>query len=127
VRRTDQERGPGKPYYDPSAFADPLWSFDPRNPTYRPGTTGRNFLYGPGFWRVDPMITKTFVVKEGVNAEFRFEAQNGTNAPRWNQPNTSLSQIQRNSSGQITDFRNFMAITGAGSLRTARLGLRLTF
>jgi hypothetical protein len=62
-----------------------------------------------------------------VNAEFRFEGQNGANTPRWNQPNTSLSQIQRNSNGQITDFRNFMAITGAGSLRTARLGLRLTF
>jgi hypothetical protein len=127
VRKIDQERGPGKPYYDPSAFFDPLWSFDARNPVYRPGTTGRNFLYGPGFWRVDPMVSKTFQVKEGFNAELRFEAFNGTNTPRWNNPNTGFAQIQRDASGNVTDYRNFMAITGAGGLRTARMGLRLTF
>ena len=127
VRKIDHERGPGKPYFDPSAFSDPLWSFDARNPVYRPGTTGRNFLYGPGFWRVDPMVSKTFVVKEGFNAEFRFEAFNGTNTPRWNSPNTGFAQIQRDASGKVTDYRNFMAITGAGGLRTARMGLRLTF
>ncbi|MGH9662134.1 MAG: TonB-dependent receptor domain-containing protein, partial [Bryobacteraceae bacterium] len=127
VRKIDQERGPAKPYFDPAAFTDPLWSFDARNPVYRPGTTGRNFLYGPGFWRIDPMISKTFSVTERVQTEFRIEAQNGTNTPRWNQPGTGFGQIQRDSAGRVTDYRNFMAITGAGSLRTMRLGLRLSF
>jgi hypothetical protein len=127
VRIIDQERGPGKPYYDPSSFFDPLWAFNPANPVYTPGTTGRNWLYGPGFWRIDPMISKTFKITERVESEFRFEAQNGTNTPRWNNPNTSLSQIQRDSSGRVTDYRNFMAITDAGSTRSARLGLRFTF
>jgi hypothetical protein len=127
VVKIDEERGPGKPYFDPTAFADPLWSFNPSNPVYRSGTTGRNFLYGPGFWRIDPMISKTFRVKERFETEFRFEAQNGTNTPRWNNPGTGLGQIQRNASGQVTNYQNFMAITGAGSLRTARMGLRLTF
>jgi len=27
----------------------------------------------------------------------------------------------------VTDYRNFMSITGAGGLRSARLGLRITF
>jgi hypothetical protein len=127
IVKIDQERGPGKRYYDPSVFIDPLWSFSSANPVYRPGTTGRNWLYGPGFWRIDPMLSKTFVVKEGVQAEFRFEAQNGTNTPRWNNPNTNLSQIQRDAQGRVTNYQNFMSITGAGGLRTARLGLRLTF
>jgi hypothetical protein len=125
--KVDRERGPGKPFYEPSAFYDPLWSFDTRNPVYRPGTTGRNAFYGPGFWRVDPMISKVFKYKERFETEFRFEAQNGTNTPRWDQPSTGLGQIQRDASGRITDYRNFMSITGAGGLRTARLGLRLTF
>jgi hypothetical protein len=127
IVRVDKERGPAKPYYEPSAFIDPLWSFNSSNPVYQSGTTGRNWLYGPGFWRIDPMLSKTIKITERVETEFRFEAQNGTNTPRWNNPNTSLSQIQRDSSGKVTDYRNFMAITGAGSLRTARLGMRLTF
>jgi hypothetical protein len=127
VVKIDNEWGPGKRYYEPSAFFDPLWAFDSRNPVYRPGTTGRNWIYGPGYWKVDPMISKTFKIRERFETEFRFEAQNGTNTPRRNNPNTSLSQIQRDASGRVTDYRNFMSITGAGSLRTARLGLRLTF
>jgi hypothetical protein len=127
VVKIDRERGPAKPYYDPASFVEPLWSFDARNPVYRPGSTGRNFLYGPGFWRLDPMLSKTFRVKERFETEFRFEAQNGTNTPRWNNPNTGLGQIQRDASGRVSDYRNFMAITGATGTRTARLGLRLTF
>ncbi len=127
VVKVDKERGPGKPYFDPSAFFDPIWSFDARNPVYRSGTTGRNFLYGPGFWRIDPMLSKTFRVTERIQTEFRFEAQNGTNTPRWNQPGTGTGQIQRDPSGRVTDYRNFMSITGAGGVRSARLGMRVTF
>ena len=127
VVKIDKQRGPGKRYYDPSAFFDPLWAFDPRNPVYRSGATGRNFLYGPGFWRIDPMISKMFKLTERVETEFRFEAQNGTNTPRWNNPSTGLGQIQRDASGRVTDYRNFMSITGAGGVRSARLGLRMTF
>ncbi|MEB2364229.1 MAG: TonB-dependent receptor [Bryobacteraceae bacterium] len=127
VRRIDNERGPGKPFLDPAAFADPLWSFNASNPVYRFGTLGRNAIRGPGFWRLDPMISKIFSITERFKAEFRAEANNGTNTPRWNNPNTSLGQIQRNAAGQVTDYRNFMAITGAGELRVIRLGLRLSF
>ncbi len=127
IRKIDQERGPGKPYYDPASFFDPLWSFDARNPVYRPGTTGRNFLYGPGFWRVDPVLSKIFAVTERLRAEFRAEAYNGTNTPRWGGPSTGTGQIQRDAQGNVTDYRNFMSITGAGSLRSIRLGLRLEF
>lgn len=127
VRRIDEQRGPGKPFLDPKAFADPLWSFNASNPVYRFGTLGRNAIRGPGFWRLDPMISKIFNITERFKAEFRAEANNGTNTPRWNNPDTSLSQIQRNTAGQVTDYRNFMAITGASELRTMRLGLRLSF
>jgi hypothetical protein len=127
VRKIDNGRGPGQPYYDPNSFYEPLWGFSSQNPVYRPGTTGRNFLYGPGFWRVDPMISKVFKVRERFETELRFEAVNGTNTPRWNNPSTGMGNIQRDASGRVTNYLNFMSITGAGSLRTARLGLRLTF
>jgi hypothetical protein len=127
IVKVDNERGPGKPYYDPSAFFDPLWALNTANPVYRPGTSGRNWLYGPGWWRIDPMISKIFRITERVESEFRFEAINGTNTPRWNNPDMGLGQIQRDATGKVTDYRNFGSITGAGNLRTARLGMRLTF
>lgn len=127
VRKIDTERGPGKPYYDPNSFRDPLFFFDPANPVYRQGSMGRNALYGPGFWRLDPMISKEFVVTERVRTEFRAEAVNITNTPSWGNPNGGSANLRLNPDGSIRDLNNFMAITGAGGLRTVRFGLRMQF
>ncbi|MBI3679365.1 MAG: TonB-dependent receptor [Acidobacteria bacterium] len=127
VRRIDQERGPGKPYYDPNSFRDPLFYFNAANPVYREGTMGRNVLYGPGFWRLDPMVSKQFVVTERVRAEFRAEAFNLTNTPRWSNPNSGSANMQLNPDGSIRALNNFMTITGAGGLRTVRFGMRVQF
>lgn len=127
VRKLDQERGPGKPYYDPTSFRDPLFSFDRNNPVYRPGTMGRNPLYGPGFWRLDASIFKEFKVTERLRTEFRAEAFNVTNTPRWGNPNNNAALPRLNPDGSIQQLNNFMAITNAGGLRTGRVGLRLSF
>jgi outer membrane receptor protein involved in Fe transport len=127
VRKIDTERGPGKPYYDPTSFRDPLFSFNPANPVYRFGTMGRNVLYGPGFWRLDPMLSKEVSVKERVRVEFRAEAQNITNTPRWGNPNAGSASPILNSDGSIRQLNNFMTITGAGGLRSFRFGLRTEF
>jgi hypothetical protein len=127
VRKIDTERGPGKPYYDPTSFRDPLFSFNPANPVYRFGTMGRNVLHGPGFWRLDPMLSKEVSVKERVRVEFRAEAQNITNTPRWGNPNAGSASPILNSDGSIRQLNNFMTITGAGGLRSFRFGLRTEF
>jgi len=127
LRKIDTERGPNKPFYDPDSFRDPLVFFNTANPVYRPGTTGRNAFYGPGFWRLDPLISKEFTIKEGIRTEFRAEAFNITNTPRWGNPNAGSASLALNPNGSIRALNNFMAITGAGGLRTIRFGWRTVF
>jgi hypothetical protein len=124
--KQDTERGPGKTYFDPNSFRDPLF-FNGGNAPYIQGTVGRNSLHGPGFWKLDPMLSKEFHITEGIKMEFRAEAENITNTPRWNNPNAGSGSLQLNSDGSIRALNNFMAITGAGGLRTARFGLRMQF
>jgi len=124
-------KGPNQPYYDPMSFRDPLFEFNPANPVYRPGTMGRNPLYGPGFWRVAPAIYKEFRVTERVNAEFRAEASNLTNTPRWGNPGGGSASMRLNPDGTLRDLGNFMSITSVatdpGNARQFRFGLRLQF
>jgi hypothetical protein len=127
VRKIDTERGPNKPYYDPTSFQDPLRTFNAANPVYRPGTMGLNALYGPGFWRLDPLLSKTFTITERIRTEFRAEAVNITNTPRWGNPGAGSASPLYDAQGNITDLRNFMSITSAGGLRTIRFGLRTEF
>jgi hypothetical protein len=126
ARKIDTERGPGKPYFDPESFRDPLF-FNGGNAPYMQGTMGRSALYGPGFWRLDPQISKVFTITERVKTEFRAEAQNVTNTPRWNNPNSGSASLQLNPDGSIRNLNNFMTITGASSNRVFRFGLRTTF
>ncbi|MBI4874355.1 MAG: TonB-dependent receptor [Acidobacteria bacterium] len=127
VRKIDQGRGPNMPYYDPMSFRDPLFQFNPANPVYRPGTMGRNVLYGPGYWRLNPAIYKEFQVTERVKAEFRAESTNFTNTPRWSNPSGGAGSMQLNPDGSLRNLNNFMSITGASAERQFRLGLRLAF
>jgi hypothetical protein len=126
LRKIDTERGPGKPYYDPESFRDPLF-FNKGNAPYLQGTVGRSALYGPGFWRLDPMISKVFTVNERVKTEFRAEANNFTNTPRWGNPNSGSGNLILNADGSIQNLNNFMTITGAQAGRVFRFGLRASF
>jgi len=120
-------KGPNQPYYDPMSFRDPLFVFNPANPVYRPGTMGRNPLYGPGFWRLDPGVYKEFQVTERVRAEFRAEASNLTNTPRWGNPAGGSASMRLNPDGSLNALNNFMCITSATAQRQFRFGLRLQF
>ncbi len=117
---------PGKPYYDPTAFRDPYWNF---NGVYRPGSTGRNLLYGPGYWRINPAMYKDFKLTERFTMEFRAEAQNFTNTPAWGNPNSSVSDMQLNPDGTIKKLNNFLTSTWVQdrSIRQFRFGMRLSF
>jgi len=127
VKKIDQGRGPGFLYYDPMSFRDPLFTFNAANPVYRPGTMGRSALYGPGFWRVDAAVYKEFRVTERIKTEFRTEANNLTNTPRWSNPNSGSGSMVLNPDGSLKTLNNFMCITGASAERQIRFGLRLQF
>jgi len=124
--------GPQNPYYDPMSFRDPLWSFNAANPNYVPGNMGRNVLYGPGYWRLNPALYKNFKVTERINAEFRAEATNVTNSPIWNNPNAGSGSLRLTAQGSLdtsvtNPTGNFMSITGASTGREFRFGLRVAF
>jgi hypothetical protein len=127
VKKIDQGRGPNQPYYDPMSFRDPLFTFNPANPVYRPGTMGRNALYGPGFWQMSGAVYKQFQVTERVKAEFRAQAPNVTNTPRWGNPNSVSGSMQLNPDGSLRALNNFMCITSAAAERQFRFGLRVQF
>jgi hypothetical protein len=73
------------------------------------------------------MISKVFTVTERVKTEFRAEAQNFTNTPRWNNPNSGSGSMILNPDGSIQNLNNFMTITGAQAGRVFRFGLRASF
>ncbi len=100
---------PHQPYYDPSAFA-PVTQV-------RFGTTGRNFLRGPGYANLDFSLFRAFPITERFKWEIRVEAFNLTNTPHFNNPNNNVSVPG-----------NFMIITSAlDDQRQFRFGARFTF
>ena len=101
--------GPGAKYYDPAAFA-PVRDI-------RFGTSGRNVLRGPGVTGADASLFRIFPIGERTRLEFRAEAFNVTNTPRFGDPATSVTGS------------NFMEIRGTrfDSDRQFRFGLKATF
>jgi hypothetical protein len=120
--------GAGSQYFAVTSFRDPNFQ-RPAN-TYRFGTMGRNALHGPGFQKADLALFKDFNLTERVVLQFKAESFNFTNTPRFNNPNSNVSNMAVNqTTGAITNTNNFMAITSAfeGSERKFRFGLRLSF
>jgi len=97
-----------------TAFANPI----PTGATPRYGTAGRNSLRGPGYFNYDFSVFKSFQIREGTRLEFRTEAYNLTNTPKFGQPNGNYSQ---SSFGSVTSTFNT-----AGE-RELQFALRLLF
>ncbi len=119
-------KGPGQAYYDPNSFRNPLYYFQTTG-VYKPGSTGRNILRGPGYWRLDPGLFKSFTIKEKFKAEFRAESTNFAHNAKWSNPSGTSANASLNSAGSITNLNNFMCITSADSTRNFRFGLRVSF
>jgi carboxypeptidase family protein/TonB-dependent receptor-like protein len=112
--------GQGNPYFDPSAFRDPLMRLGPTQQGF--GTAGWNLLRGPGISSWDFGLFRQFSITERVTLQFRAESFNFTNTPNFNNPG----------SGNNTNVSNngFMEITGTRPdfpERQFRFGLRLGF
>ncbi|MGC4050931.1 MAG: hypothetical protein QM757_16315 [Paludibaculum sp.] len=104
--------GPGQPYYATNAFAAVTG--------VRFGTTGRNTLRGPGLFNTDMSVFRTFSILERVNIQFKAEAFNLTNTPKFSNPNANVSTP--GTFLQVTSTRS-----DVNSERQFRFGLRLNF
>lgn len=100
--------GPGRPYYDPNAYA-PVTAV-------RFGTSGRNTLRAPATINTNLSIFRTFPISERLKLQVRGESYNLSNTPHFLPPNANVS------SG------NFLVITSANTdQRQFRFALKLSF
>jgi hypothetical protein len=119
------EIGPNKMWFDPLAFAQPTG--------VRFGTTGRNTMRGPGLWNLDLSLFRTFTLNERFKLEFKAEAFNATNTPKFANPGANVAAMRLNPDGSIQALNNFSSITSTltalatPSERQFRFGLRLSF
>ena len=97
-------------YWDFSAFLLPPTS------SPRAGNGGRNILVGPGLNNWDLGVFKSFMVREGLRLEFRYEMFNTWNHSQFNAPSNSLENAA-----------TFGRITSARDPRISQFVLRLTF
>ncbi len=97
-------------YYDPAAWRQPTG--------VRFGDTGRNQFRGPGGINLDFSLFRSFPLRGGRRLEFRGEAFNLTNTPKFGNPDTNVT------SGT---FMRVFGTLGAYGERQFRLGLRFAF
>jgi outer membrane receptor protein involved in Fe transport len=110
--------GPGKTFYDTTAFAPVVLAAGERG---RFGSMGRNSLRNPGVLRTDLALSKTFSFTEKVNLRLQAEAYNATN-----------SRLSTGFASTDVTNANFLRVlgTGGGGLgdeRQFRMSLRLGF
>jgi hypothetical protein len=94
-------------WFDVSAFAVPM--------AYTYGNSGRNVLYGPGFFNWDYVMMRNFAIRDRLRLQFRGEFFNITNTPAFGNP---ITNIQAANAGQILS---------AGEPRDVQFGLKLIF
>jgi hypothetical protein len=99
--------GRGRLWFDTTAFAAPGAN--------RFGNTGRNGVRGPSFASYDVSLFRDFPIHERVKIEFRAEAYNLTNTPRFGNP---VNNVNLGDFGQI--------LTASGE-REIQFALRLLF
>jgi hypothetical protein len=83
-----------------------------------PGTLGslsQTSLQGPGQFRLDVNLKKSFALREGQSIEFGADATNLLNSPQFGVPDTNINST------------NFGRITTAGGARIIALNARISF
>ncbi len=109
------EVGSSGTYYDPTAWQQPQG--------VRFGNTGRNQFRGPGAVNLDMALFRAFPMGGQRRLEFRVEATNVTNTPKFNNPTSDV-----NSGSFMRILGTFgTATSGAYFERNIRLGLRFAF
>jgi Carboxypeptidase regulatory-like domain len=109
------EVGGSGTYYDPLAWAQPQG--------IRFGNTGRNQFRGPGGVNLDMSLFRAFPIGGARRLEFRVEASNITNTPKFNTPNGDVN------SGSFMRINGTFGTATSGLYfeRQIRFGLRFSF
>ena len=81
-----------------NAYFDPL-AFKPVTDA-RFGTAAFNILRGPGVASWDLGVFRQFQLPRQMNAQFRVEAFNLTNRPRFSNPGGNVSNLRLNADGR---------------------------
>jgi len=102
-------------YYDISAWAQPQG--------VRFGNTERNSVRGPGAWNLDLGVFRAFPMGANRRLEFRLDAINVTNTPKFANPNGDLANPNFM---RITDIANSNGVPHYPT-RELRIGLRFGF
>lgn len=116
--------GRGQAYYDWTAFAPVTGA--------RFGNAGFNSLRGPAAFNSDLGLFRQFRITERMNLQFRAEAFNFTNTPKFDNPSGNISNLKLNSDGSyrsgVFEVTNTSG-TGREGIdeRLLRFGLRLAF
>ena len=114
--------GPGNPWFSTASFTQPVGAgvF---------GTSGRNILSGPGMFRIDLSMFKTFQITERFKMEIRGESIDLTNTPAFSNPNGSCCSSNNANFGVVTGTINSgSGVNGVGAFgRALQLGAKLTF
>jgi hypothetical protein len=107
-------------YFDPTAFQAVPGS------QIRFGTTGRNFIRGPGLFNLDASLFRDFKLTEHVKLQIRAEMFGATNTPHYNNPGTDITVPS--TFGVITStFSTAGRGTGSGGERWTWFGAKVTF
>lgn len=96
-------------WYDVTAF--PLVP----SSSYRPGTSGRNILDGPGSMTVNLGLHKRFPIRDRSYIQFRWEAFNASNHTNFRMPDRLVNGITA------------ATITNTAPARSMQLALRFVF
>lgn len=95
-------------WFDTSCFAYPA--------ALQLGNSGVGEVRGPGYYNSDISLSKTAVLREGMNLKFQVDAFNSSNTPHYSNPDTKLGDS------------NFGQIGGTNGIpREIQLGLHFTF
>jgi hypothetical protein len=88
------------------------------------GNLGRNVIFGPSFFSIDPSAFKEFPIREGIKLQFRAEIFNVLNWTNYANPTVTFNS---GSFGTITNTRNGSGAPGLGfgEPRNVQLALKL--
>ena len=116
--------GRGQAYYDWTAFAPVTGA--------RFGNSGFNNLRGPAAFNSDLGLFRQFRITERVNMQFRAEAFNFTNTPKFDNPSSNISNLKLNKDGSFqSGVFEVTSTAGTGregiDERLLRIGLRIAF
>ena len=98
------------------------------------GTAGYRSIQGPGVVNIDLGLTREFAFSDRWRMQFRAEAFNATNTPKFDNPGLNVSNLQLNPDGSIRSLGGYTEITATRNIgrdgineKVFRFGLRLSF